>query len=43
MAKPGKRDDLIVFLVEIDATTPELKVPTDPVSGVSFGACPATF
>lgn len=39
----GKLDDLVAFLLSIDATTPEIAVPTDPTSGGSFDACPATF
>jgi hypothetical protein len=43
LAQPGKLDDMIAFLMSIDATTPELEVPSDTVSGVSFDVCPATF
>jgi len=38
-----KVDDLIAFLFSIDASTPEIALPTDPGSGGSFDACPATF
>jgi len=30
-------------LFSIDATTTEIALPTDPNSGASFDACPATF
>jgi len=43
LAQPGKLDDLIAFLLSIDATTPELAVPTDAVSGASFDVCPSVF
>ena len=36
-------DDLVAFLFSIDATTPEIDVPTDPGTGASFDACPASF
>ncbi len=39
----SKLDDLIAFLLSIDATTPEVAVPTDPGSGASFDVCPTTF
>lgn len=35
-----KLDDLIAYLFSIDATTPEIAVPSDPGSGLSFDACP---
>ncbi|CAN5731569.1 hypothetical protein BH11MYX3_BH11MYX3_41320 [soil metagenome] len=38
-----KRDDLVAFLLSIDASTPELAIPTDPTSGGSFDACPVSF
>ncbi len=38
----GKVDDLIAFLLSIDASTPEIALPTDPTSGASFDACPAS-
>jgi hypothetical protein len=41
LSDASKVDDLIAFLVTIDATTPEINVPTDPGSGASFDACPA--
>jgi mono/diheme cytochrome c family protein len=40
LAEPGKLDDLVAFLRSIDAATPEIAVPTDPGSGLSFDACP---
>ncbi|HEU0035860.1 MAG TPA: hypothetical protein VFQ53_34845 [Kofleriaceae bacterium] len=40
LAQPGKLDDLIAYLRSIDATTPELDVPTDPATGRSFDSCP---
>jgi len=36
----GKVDDLVAFLLSIDASTPEIAVPNDPGSGLSFDACP---
>ncbi len=39
LAQPGKLDDLIAFLLSIDATTEELAIPTDPGTGDSFDAC----
>jgi YVTN family beta-propeller protein len=38
-----KVDDLIAFLFSIDASTPEIALPTDSGTGASFDACPATF
>jgi len=43
LAQSGKLADLIAFLRSIDASTPELAIPTDPASGASFDACPVTF
>ena len=43
LAQSGKVDDLVAFLLSIDASTPEIDVPTDPGSGASFDACPVTF
>lgn len=40
LADAAKVDDLIAFLLSIDASTPEIGVPTDPQSGASFDACP---
>jgi DNA-binding beta-propeller fold protein YncE/cytochrome c553 len=40
LAQPGTLDDLVAFLRSIDATTPEIAVPTDPGTGLSFDACP---
>lgn len=40
LAGAGKLDDLVAFLVSIDASTPEIDVPTDAQSGASFDACP---
>ncbi len=39
----AKRDDLVAFLLSIDASTPEFNMPTDPTSGGSFDACPLSF
>jgi DNA-binding beta-propeller fold protein YncE len=36
----AKLDDLIAFLLSIDAQTPELAIPTDLGTGLSFDACP---
>ena len=36
----GKLDDLVAFLLSIDAGTAVIAVPTDPTSGSSFDACP---
>jgi hypothetical protein len=38
----GKVDDLISFLLSIDATTQEIAVPTDPGTGLPFDVCPAS-
>ncbi len=43
LAQTGKLDDLVAFLLSIDASTPEIDVPTDPGSGASFDACPVSF
>ena len=43
LADGGKLDDLLAFLLSIDATTEEIGVPTDPTTGASFDACPAAF
>jgi len=40
LAGAGKLDDLVAFLLSIDASTPEIAVPADPTSGLSFDACP---
>jgi YVTN family beta-propeller protein len=40
LAQPGKLDDLVAFLLSIDATTPEIAVPNDPGTGLSFYVCP---
>ncbi|MDQ3298787.1 MAG: beta-propeller fold lactonase family protein [Myxococcota bacterium] len=40
LGQPGKLDDLTAFLLSIDATTPEIAVPTDAATGGSFDACP---
>jgi YVTN family beta-propeller protein len=40
LAQAGKVDDLVAFLLSIDASTPEIDVPTDPGTGASFDACP---
>ncbi|HZJ64773.1 MAG TPA: beta-propeller fold lactonase family protein [Kofleriaceae bacterium] len=39
LAQPGKLNDLIAFLLSIDASTGEIQLPTDPGSGLSFDAC----
>lgn len=39
LEQPGKLDDLIAFLLSIDATTEELAIPQDPGTGASFDAC----
>jgi len=41
LAQPGKRADLIAFLLSIDASTAEIALPTDRVSSASFDVCPA--
>jgi YVTN family beta-propeller protein len=43
LADATKVDDLIAFLFSIDASTPEIDVPTDPGTGATFDACPASF
>jgi hypothetical protein len=40
LQQSGKLEDLIAFLLSIDAATQELAVPTDPGSGGSFDSCP---
>lgn len=40
LAEPGKLADLTAFLMSIDATTPELAIPADPGTGLSFDVCP---
>ena len=40
VADPRKLADLEAFLVSIDATTPEMAVPADPLTGLSFDVCP---
>jgi len=40
LAGAGKVDDLVAFLLSIDASTAEIAVPNDPGSGLSFDACP---
>jgi YVTN family beta-propeller protein len=39
LAQSGKLNDLIAFLLSIDASTGEIQLPTDPGSGLSFDAC----
>jgi YVTN family beta-propeller protein len=39
LAQPGKLNDLVAFLLSIDASTAEITLPTDPGSGQSFDAC----
>jgi Di-haem oxidoreductase, putative peroxidase len=43
LGQAGKIDDLVAFLFSIDATTPELALPTDVSTGLPFDACPLTF
>lgn len=43
LSQPGKLDDLVAFLLSIDAATPEIAIPTDPTSGASFDVCPPAF
>ena len=43
LASQSKLDDLVAFLLSIDASTPEFGIPTDPTSGDSFDACPLSF
>jgi hypothetical protein len=43
LSDPSKVNDLIAFLLSIDATTAEIAVPTDAGSGLSFDACPLQF
>ncbi|HSS02833.1 MAG TPA: hypothetical protein VLM79_37485, partial [Kofleriaceae bacterium] len=43
LAEAGKLDDLLAFLVSIDANTPEITMPVDLRSGSSFDVCPLTF
>ena len=39
----GKVEDLVAFLLSIDASTPEIGLPNDPGTGASFDACPDLF
>lgn len=41
LAEPAAVSDLAAFLRSIDATTPEIAVPTDAGTGASFDVCPA--
>lgn len=43
LAGAGKVDDLVAFLLAIDAAMPEIAVPTDAATGGSFDACPLQF
>jgi YVTN family beta-propeller protein len=43
LAQPGKLDDMIAFLLSIDATTTEFAMPADARSGASFDVCPVAF
>ena len=43
LGQTGEVDDLSAYLLSIDATTPELAIPTDPGSGLSFDVCPVAF
>lgn len=40
LGQPGKLDDLVAFLLSIDASTPEIAIPADPGTGGSFDVCP---
>jgi hypothetical protein len=40
LAEPGKLADLNAFLLAIDASTPELTMPNDLGTGLSFDVCP---
>jgi len=40
LADPGKLADLNAFLLAIDEKTPELVLPTDNATGLSFDVCP---
>lgn len=40
LAGAGKIDDLVAFLLSIDASTPEIAVPMDPGTSLSFDPCP---
>lgn len=40
LAQPNKLDELIAFLLTIDAATPELAIPVDPASSGSHDVCP---
>ncbi|HSR96512.1 MAG TPA: beta-propeller fold lactonase family protein [Kofleriaceae bacterium] len=39
LQQPGKLNDLVSFLLGIDANTPEIALPNDPATGASFDAC----
>lgn len=39
----GKVDDLVAFLLSIDASTAEIELPKDPGTGKAFDACPDLF
>jgi hypothetical protein len=39
LQQPGKLNDLVSFLLSIDATTQEISLPNDPGTGASFDAC----
>jgi hypothetical protein len=43
LADVSKVDDLVAFLLSIDATTTEIAVPSDAATGGSFAACPLQF
>jgi DNA-binding beta-propeller fold protein YncE len=40
LGQQGKLDDLIAFLLSIDAATAEVELPRDPQSNASFDVCP---
>jgi len=43
LSDPSKLSDLVTFLLSIDASTTEIAIPTDAVTGGSFDACPVSF
>lgn len=43
LAGAGKIDDLVAFLLSIDASTEEIELPQDPGTGRAFDACPDLF
>ena len=43
LEQAGAVDDLSAFLLSIDASASEIAIPSDPGTGGSFDACPASF